>query len=153
MEGLAAGNIEGATARHEDEYEGSDNLIGENIEGLAAGNIEGATARQDEYERFIDNLIGENENFLDEYEYEGSDNLIIEVATSRQDESIDNLIGENEKVQEFTKDYDTSDISLPAPTAVSQDAQPFDSSLSRPVVIQKRGMFQYSVFRKLIKSR
>ena len=110
MEELAAGNIEGATARHEDEYEGSDNLLGENIEG--------ATTRQDEYERLIDNLIGENEKF-----------------------------------QEFTKDYDTSDISLPAPTAVSQDAQPFDSSLSRPVVIQKRGMFQYSVFRKLIKSR
>ena len=44
MEGLAAGNIEGATARHEDGYEGSDNLI------------------------------GENEKFQDEYEYEESDN-------------------------------------------------------------------------------
>ena len=80
MEGLAAGNIEGATARHEDEYEGSDHLI------------------------------GENEKFQDDYE--GSDNLIIEGASSRQDELIDNLIGENEKFQEFTKDYDTSDISL-----------------------------------------
>ena len=137
MEGLAAGNIEGATARHEDEYEGSDHLNGENIEGLAAGNIEGATARQDDYEG-SDNLIGENIDGLAAGNIEG--------ATARQDEYeklIDNLIGENEKFQEFTKDYDTSDISLPAPTAVSQDAQPFDCSLNHAVVIQKRGMFEY----------